>query len=79
MGTGERAIEFGDVVGSGGRGVDGVVDPLAGLRVADQDADRFSDNVIKSVRRREQTRRWMRTVRIGVSVAACLAIGFSVG
>jgi hypothetical protein len=52
---------------------------LMTLTPSAQDAGQFSDTVIKSVRRREQTRWWMRNIRIGVSVAACLVIGFSVG
>lgn len=52
---------------------------LTTLTPCEQEAGHFSDTVIKSVRRREQMRLWMRNIRIGVSVAACLVIGFFVG
>src|SRR6266436_3585640 len=52
---------------------------LTTLTPSEQEAGRFSDAVVISVRRREHMRRWMRNIRIGVSVAACLIIGFTVG
>jgi len=52
---------------------------LSALTPTQQQADDFSEKLLNSVRRSQWTRRWIRGVKIGASIAACLIVGFTVG